>query len=78
MDKKHILELEGLLAEHLKYNHFPPVTPLMVEPCKEAIFSILDYDYDKGIKVGDKIIPAHEIAEELHLDWFIDEWAEGD
>ena len=79
MDKKNLtmntvqeLRLIQLLEDHLHYNHYPPIIYEMIQPCKEAILSVLSDKPEKFIKVGWLYKPAYEIIDDLHLDWFID------
>jgi len=69
------LELEESLADHLRYNHIPPVTTKMVEPCKQAITAALNDEWHKMIEVVTEI-SALDIVKDLHLDrytrYFID------
>lgn len=65
------LKMDGLLKDHLCYNHYPPVTSKMIEPCKKAIYAILGGDENEMISVGDFYLPANDIADDLNLEWFI-------
>jgi hypothetical protein len=66
--------IEEALEIHLQYNHYPPVTTLMVEPCKQAIEYCNSGSPDQNILCGDTLIPAWKIVEDLHLgEWLIGE-----
>jgi hypothetical protein len=74
------IPLEQQLSYHLTSNHFPPVPTSMVQPCIEAIDAINEGDYGRLISLPDgvgykglTVAPASAIAEQHHLDAFLDE-----
>lgn len=66
--------IDEALAIHLQYNHYPPVTLEMIEPCKKAIDYCNKGLSDNTVLCGTEWIPAWEIVDDLHLD----EWLTGE
>lgn len=70
-----IKDMNTILAIHLQYNHYPPVTLEMIGPCKQAIDYCNKGLSDNTVLCGTDWIPAWEIVEDLNLG----EWlTEGD
>lgn len=74
------LPLDAALHWHLRSNHFPPVPTAMIGPAKRAIDRMKRGEHDARIRLPDgithrrygRLVPAWVIAEQLHLDAFID------
>lgn len=67
--------LKGALAIHLQSNHYPPVHPIFIDTCVEAINYASCDDWHIEIEMPNGIVKTvAEIVEGLHLDAFIPEW----
>lgn len=72
-------DLNTALTWHLRSNLYPPVPLSMIEPCKEAIFSVLDNESSREIALpegvswrGKDTAPAWAVVEGHHLEAFVD------
>jgi len=71
--------LEIALLAHLRSNHYPPVHPVFVPTCVEAINLATDGHWDAVLEMPNGIAKSvGDIVEGLHLSAFIhaedDEW----
>lgn len=80
MDLAEGLDLDLALTVHLRSNLFPAVPLYMIDACKEAIFSVLDYEGHKLIDLpegvswrGKDTAPAWAVVEGHHLEAFVDQ-----
>lgn len=63
-----------MLENHLRYNFVPPIHYSFFSAVEEAIDACNEGNWNKKITLpNDKILTAGTIAEELHLDCFIDQ-----
>lgn len=69
--------LESTLAWHLTANHYPPLSTLLIGPCKEAIINANFGQWKAAIRLPDgfkrKWVSTDELVYECHLDGFIDD-----
>ena len=62
-----------MLANHLQYNHYPPVSLVFMDSAKLAIELVNVGDYNELITMPNGVeISASDIVEQLHLDDFLD------
>ena len=75
------MAIEKQIRIHLSANHYPPVPPIMVQPCVEAIDAVNDLGlWDLEIPMPEGVTykglttaPAWAIIEQHHLDaWLIE------
>lgn len=67
--------LKQALAIHLQSNHYPPVHPIFIDTCVEAINYATCEDWHVEIDMPNGITKtAGEIVEGLHLSAFIPEY----
>ena len=75
------MAIEQQIRIHLSANHYPPVPPIMVQACVEAIDAVndaglwdLEIPMPEGVTYkGLTTAPAHAIIEQHHLDaWIIE------
>jgi hypothetical protein len=71
--------LEIALYAHLRSNHYPPVNPVFVPTCVEAINLATDGHWDARLEMPNGVVKTVAgIVEGLHLSAFIhaddDEW----
>lgn len=67
-----LASLETALAIHLASNHYPPVNPVFIPTCVEAINLAANDDWDVEIEMPNGITKTvGGIVEGLHLDAFI-------
>jgi len=74
-----MLEEDQVLLWHLTSNHYPPVPPIMLGPCKQAIEAVREGELEREIELpagvawrGRATAPARAIFEGLHLDAFLE------
>jgi hypothetical protein len=69
-----LTSLKGALAIHLASNHYPPVHPIFIDTCVEAINYAKCEDWDIIIDMPNGVSKTvGEIVEGLHLSAFIPE-----
>jgi hypothetical protein len=74
------ITLEQQIEWHLTTNHYPPVPPIMVEACIEAIDNANEGEWDREITLPEGVswkglteAPTYAIVEQHHLDtWIIE------
>lgn len=67
---------ETMVANHLRYNFFPPLPDDLVEPALLAVDFCQTEDYDAQVQIpGGNALAASTIVEELHLEQMVD-WPE--
>lgn len=67
-----LTSLKGALAIHLASNHYPPVNPVFIPTCVEAINLAANDDWDVEIEMPNGITKTvGDIVEGLHLSAFI-------
>jgi hypothetical protein len=82
-----LMTIEDGLAWHLRFNHYPPVPLVMIQPCLEAIEAGLEGDWEREITLpfdGEKdgkpfqitwrglsTAPAYAIIDGHHLDSWV-------
>ena len=75
------MDIEQQIRIHLSANHYPPVPPMMVQPCVEAIDAVndlglwdLEIPLPEGVSYkGLTTAPAHAIISNHHLEaWIIE------
>ena len=67
-----LVSLEGALAIHLSSNHYPPVHPIFIPTCVEAINYATCGDWDVVIEMPNGVAKTvGGIVEGLHLSAFI-------
>jgi hypothetical protein len=70
-----MVTLKQALAMHLSSNHYPPVHPIFIDTCVEAINYASCGDWDIEIEMPNGITKTVSgIVEGLHLDAFIPEY----
>jgi hypothetical protein len=70
-----LTSLRGALSMHLSSNHYPPVHPIFIDTCVEAINYATCGDWDIEIEMPNGITKTVSgIVEGLHLDAFIPEY----
>jgi len=79
------LPLEVTLWHHLRYNIYPPVPSIMLQPAKEAIEACNAGEGEKNISLSEgarhkeygEMCPADVLVESLRLESFLDsDWEE--
>ena len=74
------ISLEQQVEWHLTTNHYPPVPPIMVQTCIEAIDEANDGNWDGEITLPEGVswqglttAPVYAIVEQHHLEhWIIE------
>ena len=74
------ISLEQQIEWHLTTNHYPPVPPIMVQTCIEAIDNANEGEWDKDITLPEGVswrglteAPTYAIVEQHHLShWIIE------
>jgi len=74
------ISLEQQIEWHLTTNHYPPVPPIMVQTCIEAIDEANDGNWDINITLPEGVswrglttCPVYAIVEQHHLEpWIIE------
>ena len=75
------LTIEQAIEIHLTHNHYPPIPPMMVKPCVEAIQAVNEGDGGRIISLpdgvwymGQRSANAWVIVQQHHLEpWLEDE-----
>jgi len=80
MDMADQVDIRTALSWHLTSNHYPPIPTTMIEPCIQAIDACNDGVWNEDIDLPEGVFykgrdtaPAWVIAEQHHLDFWIEE-----
>ena len=62
------------LEDHLRHNHYPPVSPAFIPAAKKAIRLVDDGEYGEPVRLPNKkVLLAGDIVSQLHLEPFLAE-----
>ena len=69
-----LASLREAMVWHLRSNHYPPVSLVMVEPCLAAILAANEGEAARLVELpGGSAIEAWHLIELLHLDAFVND-----
>ena len=59
------------IENHLRYNHYPPVSLAMTDYCIKAIKHAQADEWDAVIEFPNGTMTAGDLVQDFHLDYFV-------